>query len=164
MTIDIIDLNDPQYADLSAVQMAMVRTAQEEKNRIVAKAESEKQDLFLHLLINDNARTSAWERETSAIDGKAAEDVDAVRETLLYQLAYEAIGQEGNEQGPYRYPENPNYGLSYSQRFLVVRNYYMQVTDDPAARLEAYRMDSLARSYLGDYYATLYDLLASYTS
>ena len=49
-----------------------------------------------------------------------------------------------------------------SQRFLVVRNYYMTITDDPDARLQAYAMDTLAQSYLGEFYATLYDLLASY--
>ena len=84
------------------------------------------------------------------------------KEDLLYQLAYEALGSEGDENGPYRYPENPNYNLSPSQRFLVVRNYYMQATDDPDARLQAYAMDTLARQYLGEYYTTLYDLLASY--
>ena len=38
----------------------------------------------------------------------------------------------------------------------------MDITSDAEARLEAYAMDSLARTYLGEYYATLYDLLASY--
>ena len=38
----------------------------------------------------------------------------------------------------------------------------MEITSDAEARLEAYAMDTLARSYLGEYYATLYDLLASY--
>lgn len=86
----------------------------------------------------------------------------AVREDLIHQLAYESLGSEGNDKGPYRYPENPNYNLTYSQRFLVVRAYYMGVTSDADARLQAFAMDSLARSYLGEYYQTLYDLLASY--
>ena len=85
-----------------------------------------------------------------------------MKDDLDYQLAYEALGSEGDENGPYRYPENPNYNLVPSQRFLVVRNYYMQSTDDPDARLAAYAADTLARSYLGEFYATLYSLLASY--
>lgn len=96
------------------------------------------------------------------IDSEAEAQIEVVKEDLLYQLAYEALGSEGDENGPYRYPENPNYNLSPSQRFLVVRNYYMQATDDPDARLQAYAMDTLARQYLGEYYTTLYDLLASY--
>ena len=57
---------------------------------------------------------------------------------------------------PRRIVDNP------LQRFLVVRSYYMDITSDAEARLEAYAMDSLARTYLGEYYATLYELLASY--
>ena len=34
--------------------------------------------------------------------------------------------------------------------------------EDPDARLQAYAMDTLARSYLGEFYQTLYYLLASY--
>lgn len=162
MTIDIIDLGDPQFADLSPVQLSMVRAAQSKKNSVMAKAKEEKGKLFYHLLGNDNLRSSVRASEEAAIDSAAETEVDVIKEDLLYQLAYEALGTEGNEAGPYRYPENPNYNLSYSQRFLVVRDYYMHVTSDATARLEAYRMDTLARTYLGDFYATLYDLLASY--
>lgn len=162
MTIDIIDLTDPEYSDLSPVQLSMVRVAQGKKNDILADAEEEKTRLQDQLIINNFARSSIFPYAEARVDAEASAQVDAVREDLLYQLAYEALGSEGNEQGPYRYPENPNYNLSASQRFLVVRNYYMQATDDPEARLQAYAMDTLARQYLGEFYATLYDLLASY--
>ena len=164
MTIDIIDLTDPQYADLSPVQLSMVRVAQGKKNDILAKADAERKELLYLLLRNENARSSVRAREETRIKAQADADVEVVKEDLLHQLAYESIGSEGNENGPYRYPENPNYNLSYSQRFLVVRNYYMEVTDDAAARLEAFRMDTLARAYLGEFYQTLYDLLASYVN
>ena len=116
---------------------------------------------------NENYKTvqaiaAAEGAETLPICAEAEAQIEVVKEDLLYQLAYEALGSEGDENGPYRYPENPNYNLSPSQRFLVVRNYYMQATDDPDARLQAYAMDTLARQYLGEYYTTLYDLLASY--
>lgn len=42
MIIDIIDLSDEQFSDLNAVQMAMVRAAQAEKNEILAAAAKEK--------------------------------------------------------------------------------------------------------------------------
>ena len=38
MTIDIVDLTDPEYSDLNAVQMAMVRTAQVKKNEKIGRA------------------------------------------------------------------------------------------------------------------------------
>ena len=162
MIIDIIDLSDEQFSDLNAVQMAMVRAAQAEKNEILAAAAKENGDLFKELLTNGTARSTYFEARSIAIDEEAEAKVEAVKDDLLYQIAYDLDAGDGNEQGPYRYPENPNYNLSASQRFLVVRSYYMDITSDAEARLEAYAMDSLARTYLGEYYATLYDLLASY--
>lgn len=162
MDIDIIDLNDAKYSNLSAVQLSMVRAAQGKKNEILAEAEKEKGELFRMMLANRAARSSALDKRSAEIDGEAEQKIDAVRTDLDYQLTYDVIASEGNDKGPYRYPENPNYNLTYSQRFLVVRNYYMSVTDDADARLQAYAMDSLAREYLGEFYRTLYDLLASY--
>ncbi len=162
MTIDIVDLTDPEYSDLNAVQMAMVRTAQVKKNEILAKADEEKAEICRRLVANNFARSYVQVMANARITTAANAQIQALKEDLDYQLAYEALESEGNENGPYRYPENPNYNLMPSQRFLVVREYYMSVTDDPDARLQAYTVDTLARSYLGEYYITLYDLLASY--
>ncbi len=162
MTIDIIDLTQPEYSDLSPVQLSMVRVAQGKKNKIVAEAEEKMREFVYGLVANHTYESSIYTKGSEEIAAKLNADVETVREDLLYQLAYEAIGTEGDENGPYRYPENPNYNLPVSQRFLVVRQYYMEVTDDPDARVRAYAMDTLARTYLGEYYQTLYDLLASY--
>ncbi len=162
MTIDIVDLTDPEYSDLNAVQVAMVREAQQKKNEILERAEQQKEEYLSMLIAGDMARNTFYELTKARIDAEAQEEIAAVKDDLDYQLAYEALGSEGDENGPYRYPENPNYNLVPSQRFLVVRNYYMQSTDDPDARLAAYAADTLARSYLGEFYTTLYDLLAAY--
>lgn len=160
--IDIIDLTDEKYQNLSAVQLAMARAAQSKKDKILKDAEEEKGEYFRMMLSNNAVRSTALRDKRAEIDSQAEQEIETVRSDLLYQLAYEGIGQEGNEYGPYRYPENPNYNLAYSQRFLAVRNYYMSATNDADARLQAYAMDTLARSYLGEYYQTLYELLASY--
>ena len=162
MTIDIVDLTDEKYADLNAVQMAMVRAAQVKKNEIVAEADEEKASIQRQLVANNFARSYVQVMANARINTAQYKAIEALKEDLDYQLDYDSLGSDGNEQGPYRYPENPNYNLTPSQRFLVVREYYMSVTDDPDARLQAYTVDSLARTYLGEYYATLYDLLASY--
>lgn len=162
MVIDIIDLSDESYSNLSPVQLAMVRAAQGKKDKILAETETLKGELFRMALSNNAVRSSALRDRLTEEDDKAQSQIDAVRADLKYQIAYEGIGSEGNAEGPYRYPENPNYNLAYAQRFLVVRNYYMQATDDPDARLQAFAMDTLAKEYLGEYYRTLYDLLASY--
>lgn len=162
MVIDIIDPSDPAYQNLTALQYAMIRAAQAEKNGIVAAAEAEKEKLLLKLLTNRTARATFYGDYCAAVDADAAAKVDVVREDLLHRLALESLYGDENENGKYRYPENPNYNLNYSQRFLVVRDYYMHVTTDPQARLAAYASDSLARTYLGEFYQTLYDLLATY--
>ncbi len=162
MTIDIIDLTDPQYSQLNAVQLSMVRAAQGKKDKILAGAQTEKDQLFRKMAANGIASSSAYSYAVQEIDEKAQSDVDVIKQDLLYQIAYENWQWEGNESGPYRYPQNPNYNLTPSQRFLEVRTYYMSVTSDPDARLRAFAGDTLAKSYLGEFYVTLYDLLASY--
>ena len=162
MVIDIIDLDDEAYQNLTSVQLAMVRAAQTKKNEILAKAEEKKKKFLMTLLTNNVARSSMRRNYDAQANADAQSQVDVIREDLLYQLAYEGAYSDGNEFGPYSYPENPNYNLAAPQRFLVVRDYYMRVTTNAQARLEAYSMDTLARSYLGEYYQTLYELLASY--
>lgn len=162
MTIDIVDLTSEEYSDLSPIQLAMVRAAQAKKDKIVKEAEKNKNEIKFFMIANNTGRSTALRDALSEIDSQKTADIEIVKSDLDYQLAYEALGSEGNDNGPYRYPQNPNYNLSYSERFLVVRQYYMDVTSDPDARLKAYGADTLARSYLGEYYQTLYDLLRSY--
>lgn len=164
MEIDIIDLNDPAYQNLSEVQLAMVRAAQTKKNDLVAANEEEKRKIFYFMLSNNTARSDIRHYAEDRLDDLTEQKIAAVREDLIQQLHFESIAAEGNDAGPYRYPENPNYGLSAPQRFLVVRNYYMDVTSDAAARLQMYTMDTLARAYLGEYYQTLYEVLAGYVN
>lgn len=162
MAIDIIDLTSDQYKNLNSLQLAMVRAAQAEKDKVTAAAAQEKQKLVNKLMQQNVVRSTLYEAENSRIDAETEGKVEWIRADLEHQLAYENLQSSGNEAGVYSYPTNPNYYLPYSERFLVVRNYYMNRTSDPNARLKAFGMDTLAREYLGEYYQTFYDLLASY--
>lgn len=162
MTIDIVDLSSDKYKNLNALQFAMVRAAQALKDKAVIAAQKEKEAITFKLIENNTVRSTLFEAEMSRIDGELDEQVGIIKADLDHQLAYEKLQSSGNASGPYSYPSNPNYYLSPSERFLVVRSYYMNRTSDPNARLQAYSMDSLAREYLGEYYQTLYELLASY--
>ena len=82
MEIDIIDLNDPNYQNLSPVQLAMVRAAQTKKNKILAEAEEEKGELFRLLLSNRMARSSALRDRNAEIDEEAEKEIKAVRSDL----------------------------------------------------------------------------------
>ena len=68
MTIDIIDLTDPEYDDLSAVQLAMVRVAQTKKNEILAQAQEEKERLKNLLIANNFARSDVYDYAEDRID------------------------------------------------------------------------------------------------
>lgn len=162
MTIDIVDLQDPKYSNLTPVMLAMVREAQKQKNALLASAAAAKKKMFERMVRDNVVHSSTREFEEEAIDKRTQKKIESLKSDLDYQLAYEGLAMEGNEYGPYRYPENPNPNLAPAQRFLAVRQYYMDVTNDANARLQAYSMDELARTYLGDYYRTLYDLLATY--
>lgn len=164
MVIDILDLDSEEFQNLTSVQLAMIRAAQAKKDKIIASADKKKQAFFKKLLTDNVARSSMREDYATQVDEDAEAEIAVVREDLLYQLAYEGAFSDGNEFGPYSYPENPNYSLAAPQRFLAVRDYYMRVEKDPEARLRAYSMDTLAKSYLGEYYQTLYDLLAAYVN
>ncbi len=55
-----------------------------------------------------------------------------------------------------------DYTLSYNERYRIVRDYYLSITD-PAERMALYSADDTARKYLGSYYASLYNVLYSYS-
>lgn len=164
MEVDIIELTDEEYQKLTSVQLSMIYSAQTQKNEILADAAEEKTERLNRLLKQNVARSSLRQDVEAQIDAKAQVKVDAVREDLLYRLAYDKSNTEGNEKGKYSYPENPNYDLSFEQRFLIVRDYYMHYTRSAQTRLELFGNDVFAAEYLGDYYQTLYDLFAYYAS
>ena len=161
IVIDIIDLTEPQYANLSPVQLSFVRDAQVKKNKLVAAAEREKLQLTNKLVCHHFSDSFVHTLKQEEIDANLNRDVEFIRANLIYELAYKTTGEEGNENGPYRYPENPNYNLTYSQRFFVVYDYYMQLTKNAQLRLDTLAKDSLARAYLSTYYDILYDMFVS---
>ena len=162
MEIDIIDLTDPTYAGMTPEMLEMVRKAQKKKNALVAEAYAAKKSLFWKMLKNNVVYSVSREYEEKAIDKRTEKEIAVVKGELDEALSKAGLAFEGNEYGPFRYPDNPNYNLTESQRFLVVRQYYMDLTSDPKARFQIFQEDEFARTYLGNFYRTLYDLLASY--
>ncbi len=55
-----------------------------------------------------------------------------------------------------------DYTLSYTERYNLVRTYYLSI-EDPAQRMSLYAADETARKYLGSYYASLYNVLNTYS-
>ncbi|MDE7296283.1 MAG: hypothetical protein K2N84_03360, partial [Clostridia bacterium] len=60
MNIDIVDLTDPEFAQLNAMQLAVVRDAQVRKNAEVAKTEAARLKLLQKLLAKNTAHCSMY--------------------------------------------------------------------------------------------------------
>lgn len=162
MEIDIIDLTANEYKTLNGAQLALVRIAQLRKNKILGQASLDKAAAIRKLADHNFVRSTIYTAEQERIDAEAAEKIEILKNDLLYQISNKKLQSTGASGTTYAYPYNPNYNLSDSERYTVVKNYYMTYMNDPNARLEAYKTDTLARAYLGEYYQTLYSYLASY--
>lgn len=160
MIVDIIDLTEDGYSNLSAVQLSLVYSAQREKNEVLADADEKKTKELNRLLSQGMARSTLLTDYNQKIDSQTNEKVEAIKEDLLYRLIY----SDEEKNGGYSYPENPNYELSLQQRFLVVRDYYMRLTTNPNWRLTLFGRDAFAAEYLQEYYSNLYDLFLSYAT
>lgn len=163
MNIDIIDIDSETYENLSSLQLSLIVEAQTKKDNILAAADAKKQKQFHAFLKNNTARSSIVKDYNAKIDTEAERQIQAVREELIYVIAFENRFQDGNEFGKYSYPDNPNMNLTPSERFLVVREYYMKISG-AQKRFELFQQDEFAVTYLGEFYRTLYDLLRSYVS
>lgn len=163
MKIDIIDIDDDTYQQLTSLQLSLIVEAQAKKDDILAKAQTNKQKQFQIFVTNNVARSSLVQDYNAELDTKAERQIQAIREQLLYDIALKNRFQDGNEFGKYSYPANPNPNLTESERFLVVREYYMQISN-AQKRFEEFQQDEFAVTYLGKFYRTLYELLKSYVS
>ena len=55
-----------------------------------------------------------------------------------------------------------DYSLTYSERYVIVRDYYLSI-EDPDERMTLYAADGVAKNYLSSYYKTLYNVLSTYS-
>lgn len=161
MTFDVIQISDEEVAKLTAVQMQLLRTAQKTKNELIHKYDKEIA-LFKKLVYTDEMKQS------SLLSQKQAElqaELDYQLEIVVEQLEYGLALNEpfipddfGNENAGYIV----DYSLSYTERYKIVRDYYLSI-QDPAERMSLYANDEVAKNYLSSYYSTLYDVLYTYS-
>lgn len=161
MQIDIIDLTQIEFKDLSKDQFSLVVEAQIKKNGILRELAAEKRKLYFRCLERNTVRSNVRIYEGERLDAAAEKEIGELRDKLVQDIYCIAEGaeSEGSTEN-FSYPDNPNYGLPMSQRYLVVRTYYLNKESDAAARLQMYAMDTVAKTYLGDYYETLYEYFA----
>jgi phenylalanyl-tRNA synthetase alpha subunit len=159
MTLDLLNEIGINEGDLSVYELSFAREVQAKKNKLDEQYEADQKTIARKYYKNKTVRSSAREEEFSELLAKYNEDVDELREELEFELRYFNVSNEAS--GEYSYPNNPDYSLSSADRYYVVYNYYMTMTD-PSVRFALFQADELAADYLSNFYATLYDRLRSY--
>ena len=152
MEIDIISYTPEQYETLNEAQLLEVQKAQIKKNRLLRNLNQAKQDEKNRLIENNMFLSEIWTVYCAKLQEEYEQEVESIRDGLLFYLQY-SLRSEQAASSPY----TVSYALSMEERFAIVKQYYEMHYDNANERLEAFTADKVAPSYLGEYYATLYD-------
>ncbi len=167
MTYDILDMEEEDILALSVVQTKLLRTAQKNKNELAHQLEEDKQAFYNIVVANGTLNSGIYEAKCAQLEAEYEREVEILKEQLIYNLSLnepttdDELGDSGlgeDESTGYIV----DYSLSYVERYTIVKNYYMAISD-PNERMTLYASDTTAMAYLGQYYNTLYNLLAQYT-
>ncbi len=163
MEFDVIEVTDEELLNYTAVQMQLLRNAQKNKNALRYKMEQEL-ELFKKLTLTDGMENSSlYEQKRAELEAEFNHELAIIVEQLDYALALnEPLPDGGESGGDQSAGYIVDYSLSYTERFKIVRDYYLAIPD-PAERMSLYTNDAVAKKYLQSYYSTLYDVLYSYS-
>ena len=154
-TIDIINFTDSQFAAMTRGQLQEITTAQQKKNRLQKKLRDalrkEKYRLVKNGLFHSDLYALTEERLTAEYEN----EVELIKQRLLFYLRYSMKPESSTavSNAPYKV----DYALSDAERLSIVKGYYETAYTDGVERFEAFKNDKIARSYLGELYAPLYD-------
>jgi len=157
---DIISVTEEELNKYTAVQMQLLRTAQKKKNELIHKKAQDKA-LFKRLFMtNGTINSTLYSDKCREIEAEYDYQLEIIIEQLNYSLSSNSLTDDGGitEETGYLV----DYTLSYTDRYKIVREYYMAIPD-PQERLALYEKDEVAKKYLGSYYSTLYNVLYSYS-
>ena len=164
MQFDIIPVTGTEVGKLSTAQLRLLRDAQNKKNELLIKAERELKAFSLSVMGAGMAYSSLIESKRRELDEEVWRKCAVIADDLLFDIS--AIGQssEGGGGSGGDAPQTEyrvDYSLSYSERYVIVRDYYLRIKD-VSERMTKYASDEVAKKYLGTYYKTLYHVLATY--
>lgn len=161
MEFDIIELSEEELGDLSTIQMQLLRTAQKNKNELRYKLEQDMEMFERLVLTNDTYNSSLIAAKRTELEKDFNYKVGVIREQLEYAMKlnepYPDRGDVSEDTGYL-----VDYTLSYTDRYVLVRDYYLSI-EDPSERMALYAADEVAKKYLGSYYASLYNVLSTYS-
>ena len=160
MEFDIIELTPEELSNFTSVQMQLLRSAQKNKNTLRENMDRDLR-LFKSLLLTDDVfNSSLYAQKRAALEREFDFKPESIAEQLRYNLSLSEPYDPDDNDDEAGYIVD--YTLSYNERYRIVRDYYLSITD-PAERMALYSADDTARKYLGSYYASLYNVLYSYS-
>lgn len=161
MEFDIIELTAEEVEKLTVIQLKLLRTAQKKKNDLLYALQKD-MNLFKQVLMSNNFTSSSlYEAKYNSLKAEFDREVEILREQLIFNMSLneptndDDLGGEGGD-GPYPV----DYSLSYLERYIVVRDYYLSIPD-AHERLALYQADKVAMNYLSSYYNSLFNYLYS---
>ena len=152
MTIDIISFTDDQYERLTDEQLVEVRNVQFKKNRLLRALEEDKKKAKYEMLQKGVYVGSSYTKLCEKLQAECEEEINTLRDGLLFYLRY-AVRSDGQEA-----PYLVDYSLDYPERIGIVREYYETTYPDPVERVTVFNEDEIALTYLGEYFAPIYEL------
>lgn len=164
MIFDIIDITDDEVELLTTVQKKLLRTAQQKKDEMVRKRDKQFEELWLMLNANSVENSSIYSQACAQIESDYQTELAILVEQLQFNMSLRepSSGGETGDSGSDDSGYMVDYELSYIERYISVRDYYLAI-EDPNERLALLQADTLAQKYLGTYYSVLYDYLKSLT-
>ena len=151
MQFDVIDISDEEINKLSVAQMKLLRKGQRSKDELVRKAEQEFEQFKQSVFTAGMKYSSLLDDKREEIDNELNYRLDILADDVAYDISVCSTGEES-----VGYPLD--YSLSYSERYEVVRDYYLSI-EDVSERMRLYENDKVAKKYLGSYYNILYNIL-----
>ena len=165
MQFDIIDITEDRLKELSVVQMKMLRTAQQKKDELVRKFEKELNRFRAVVFTSGMKNSTLIEDKDRELRDELGYQTALLADNLIYNMSLnepsnggDIGGDGGDEEAGYIV----DYTLTYNERYIIVRDYYLAITD-PDERMALYAADETAKKYLSSYYTTLYNVLATYS-
>ncbi len=164
MDFDIIDITEEETEMLSTIQLKLLRTAQQNKNALYHRMEQELTAYYCMCNTNNVYMSSLYQDKKAELEAEYEYQVGILREQLIFNMSLneptdgDEVGDSGMDDSAYIV----DYTLSYLERYIIVRDYYLSI-EDPAERLALFAADETAQDYLGSYYTGLYDYLSTFT-
>jgi len=165
MEFDILDLTEEEILAFSTIQHKLLRTAQQKKNELYHQLLQDCRTYKEILIANRMQNSTLYDQKVKELEEEYEYQVEIIREQLIFNMALNepTHGGETGDSGSSNTGYIVDYELSYLQRYIQVRDYYMSI-EDPIERLALYRADSVAMAYLDSYYNTLDTYLASFAN